>query len=83
MSYKIDYNNYYTQITAIEEIINFKAEWEHGDKIGEYKKSYFCDTNKIIHSSLKSALSCKECFSEEEHMQYEAQQKLKRILNKY
>lgn len=74
--------NYYTRRTSIQDDKEFNPTWQQGIKTGEYEKAWFCDTDKVIHRRLKERLNCLKCTPLWVREQYEAQQRMKAILNK-
>ena len=57
-------------------------EEENGVKVF-YEKLYYCNENKITHHSLKSVMSCKDCVSDFDLLEYEIRQRMKWFLDGY
>jgi hypothetical protein len=48
-------------IEKFNEYLDWNPKFEWGFKKGEYKKSYFCQYNMIIHQTLSEKLNCPYC----------------------
>lgn len=77
----VDWKNYYTQRTSIQDAIEFKPKFiGYGGKPDDYYQvSFYCSPNNIIHPNLNSKLKCHHCITKEERQQYADQQRMIKI----
>lgn len=74
-------------MSKVQELIDYKPSFTKYEKGEErevfYETSFYCEPNKLIHTSLKSVLKCGKCVSKLDLMEYEAQQRLKWFIDGY